>query len=601
MITSKHLLIFGFLFISTSGFAEVTINVVHPQQDSVVVATDSTFIFGSVTPVNADFYINDKRIQLYPNGAFIAMLPIERGQFSFLCEAFADSDTTILIRDVWIPPEPATLPQFPLAIDSSFIFPAKDWELYEDDVFRVAVKGSPGCKASFTIDGLVWDVPMIELRNGADFDWKKGSLIQDSDNQIGGIYVGTLYLQPWHRCDRKEIKFRLIDQNQDTIYVYAPGHLSICNSSILQFCQFTQDYILPAPGQRCGAQYFFPAGSRVQVIKRHGNRMEVRLTKTLSVWIRDYSVELLPPGIIYQTGVLTEIRTDEQERLSRLSIQLGERIPYRIEQQKKPATLYVTFYNLVTDSIRIYIDYTQSIIQNIHTRVISLEQVDMQIPLNMDQQWGYDSYFLDGKFILDIKKPPEIAGWPSSPLKNLAICLDPGHGPDDGAIGPTGLRERDITVKFCELLKHELEDKDAIVLMTREADEGVALYTRPALATLFNADILLSLHFNALPDGANPFKNRGIGNYYFHPMSEQLAYTLQERLWRKTKLKDFGVFREDLVLTRPTNMIAVLTEPAFIMNPAEEMLIQSEDYQKKVVAAIVDALEIFVKKSRDDH
>ena len=596
----KRILIFGYLLLFRICHAEVTIDVVYPQQDSVVTAQDSAFIFGSVSPAHAKLTINGRHVPLYDNGAFISMFPIESGDFSFVCMATADNDTTILIRDVIVPQPIQTSPSEFLSFDYDYIFPHTNWQIYEADVLHLAFKGTPHCRAEFSIDGLISNVPMREMPPEANVLWGEKELGQrtpSTDPPVEGIYVGTLYVQPWHRCQQAAVHFRLIHANGDTLVAEAPGTISIYNSTIPQLCEFTRNFTMAVPGQKRGAQYFFPANTQAKVLKQAGTQLLIQLAHDKTIWIRDNAVELLPPGVMQEAGILTDIQTEELERYSRIFITLGRKVPYRIEQWKKPSALLVRLYDVFTDTIRRQLSFDGSIIRNIHPHVVSIDQVELKIPLKIKQQWGYRAYFENGNFVLDVKHPPKHDGWRASPLKGLSICLDPGHGPDNGATGPTRLTEREANLWICERLKETLEDKGAYVLLTREGAESTALYTRPQLASLFQADILLSVHFNSLRDGINPFHNRGIGNYFYHPMSERLAYNLQERLWRKTRLKDFGVFREALVLTRPTDMISVLTEPAFIIHPEEEMLIRSPKFQKKIVDAIVEGLELFVKKA----
>jgi N-acetylmuramoyl-L-alanine amidase len=155
-----------------------------------------------------------------------------------------------------------------------------------------------------------------------------------------------------------------------------------------------------------------------------------------------------------------------------------------------------------------------------------------------------------------------------------------------------------MNYEYCIALKNELEKKGAFVVLTRGESDGATLKARTQLAAFMEADILLSLHFNALPDGVDPMKNHGISTYYYQPQSARLANLIQKMLLKKTKIKNFGLFNGNLTICRTTQMISVLTEPGFIMHPWEEILIASESYRNKVVDAIVKAIEKFLEESR---
>jgi hypothetical protein len=143
----------------TNIHAQIKLEVIYPKEGSQVTASESTFIFGNVSPIGASFTVNNVAVNLYPNGAFLAVVPVEPGNFSFVCQAVADGDTARLVRSVYIPYYLKTSILDSLVIDTSYVFPQEDWELQPGDVFKVGVKGTPGCTATFSIAGLVKDLP----------------------------------------------------------------------------------------------------------------------------------------------------------------------------------------------------------------------------------------------------------------------------------------------------------------------------------------------------------------------------------------------------------------------------------------------------------
>ncbi|MBD3168492.1 MAG: N-acetylmuramoyl-L-alanine amidase, partial [candidate division Zixibacteria bacterium] len=165
------------------------------------------------------------------------------------------------------------------------------------------------------------------------------------------------------------------------------------------------------------------------------------------------------------------------------------------------------------------------------------------------------------------------------------------------AVGPTGLLEKDINLWISHKLRKILEKNGAEVIQTRYGHEPVDIYERPQIAERFNADVLISVHNNALPDGVNPFENNGVSSYYYHPQSKPLADAIQQRLIEKTGLPDFGVYYGNLALTRPTEFISVLVECAFMMMPEQEAMLKDWDFQEKCAEAIYLGICEFLREA----
>ena len=595
------LLLAAFFICVNSIRAEIKIEVIYPKEASQVTASESTFIFGNVTPVEVDFSVNNVPTKVYPNGAFLAFVPVEPGNFSFVCQAIANGDTARVVRNVYIPYYLKTSTQDSLVVDTSYIFPAEDWELQPGDVFKVAVKGTPGCRATFSIEGLVNDLPMAEIPPKKSFYWGEAVFGQGTNSQmpdVRGIYNGAYIIQNWDRAIDRQIRFQLKDKAGNIIETIAPGRLNIDVSAIPRIAELTEEVTIAQTGPRLGYQLFLPEGVKVWITGRRGNYLRVRLSETEEVWITDDNIEMLPLGTPLPEGVVTVIRTEGFEKKTRVKVFLDQRLPFKVEQIVDPPALLVTLYGVTANTDWIKLDFDDPLIREIRWEQEARGVYQIKIDLNQDQHWGYNPFFEDGNFYIDIKKKPNIHGWLSSPLKDIIICLDPGHGPELGAIGPKGYTEKEMNYKYCLALKNKLEKKGTFVALTRGEKDGATLKARTQLATFLGADILLSLHFNALPDGVDPFKNHGISTYYYHPQSYRLAYLIQKKLLKHTKLKDFGLFYDNLAMCRPTQMIAVLTEPGFIIHPWEEILIASEAYREKVVDSIVEAIEQFLKESK---
>lgn len=580
-------------------FAQVEIDIVYPKEDQEVRAVESTFIYGSVTPPDAEFSINARDVKLYPNGAFLANLEIEPGQFPFVCVAITGQDTAIVIRNVYIPHPIRSTPKDTLLIEPEFVIPQSETAHLPGELITFAFKGTPKCKAAFQISGLTDFTQMQEIDTQHSAQFIKtmiNSNILSDDEKIKGVYSATYKINDDQQpVDPRDIIFRLIKSKQDTVYFTAPGKLSVLSQDSLQTVRIMEESILPLRNPRPGHQLFLPENAFVHVSGIRGDRYQIQLSQDHKYWIRQERFEKMLQNHRISPAILDFIEVKGFVQKSSVRFSLNRQLPFKIVQVNSPAFLYVTLFgvNPIIDAVKL--DFTDPLIQDIQWEQVSENTCEIKITLNTPQQWGYDPTYEDNDLIIDIKKPPFNEAIPDLPLKDISICIDPGHNPDDGAIGPTRLVEKDINYEYSVLLKNKLEQKGAFVFLTRGMEDGISVYTRPKLAAFIGADIFLSMHFNSVPDGADPFKIRGASTYYYHPQSYKLAYLVQQKLLQKTDSENFGLRFGNFSVIRATQMLSVLVEPAFIIHPEDEIKMRSSEFQDQVTDAIVEAIEEFLK------
>lgn len=169
------------------------------------------------------------------------------------------------------------------------------------------------------------------------------------------------------------------------------------------------------------------------------------------------------------------------------------------------------------------------------------------------------------------------------------ICIDPGHGgADPGAIGPSGLKEKDVNLavglKLAELLKPIAEVK-----LTRTKDIAVSLKDRAQIANSFKCDYFISVHTNSFTDR----KVGGVETWAYAPggNGEKLAKAVQAELVKATGFANRGVkFNSKFAVLRDTKAPAILTETGFISNPDEEKLLKTDAFREKIAKAIAQGV-----------
>ena len=178
-----------------------------------------------------------------------------------------------------------------------------------------------------------------------------------------------------------------------------------------------------------------------------------------------------------------------------------------------------------------------------------------------------------------------------------AIVIDPGHGgSDSGAIGSSGVREKDVSLAVALKVKAFLEEQGDPVIMTRTTDRDVhspqatnaqELQARVSKAPR-DAAIFVSIHCNAF---SNP-SSHGMETYYYtgSGRGRRLAKLINEELERYGGLFNRGVKSANFYVLKHSSIPATLLELAFVTNPEEEQLLADEDYQTSLARAIVEGI-----------
>ena len=217
-------------------------------------------------------------------------------------------------------------------------------------------------------------------------------------------------------------------------------------------------------------------------------------------------------------------------------------------------------------------------------------------------------------------------------LKIKTIVIDPGHGGHDpGAVGPSGLREKDVNLKIAKRLRERLIEEGKSfgienVYLTRSSDRFIPLEERTAIARKRKADIFISIHCN----GARRRKAHGIETYILgftddqtslqlaarenatttkglnelgstlkqyilsakKEESQQVAGYVQNSIIQSVSVKykyvnNKGVKKAPFVVLIGADVPSLLVETSFITNPREEKRLKSEAYIERIVDGII--------------
>ncbi|WP_161960378.1 N-acetylmuramoyl-L-alanine amidase [Xanthomonas campestris] len=223
-------------------------------------------------------------------------------------------------------------------------------------------------------------------------------------------------------------------------------------------------------------------------------------------------------------------------------------------------------------------------------------------------------------------------------MRPLVVAIDPGHGGQDpGAMGPTGKREKDVTLAIGRELARQINATQGMkAYMTRDTDVFIPLPMRAQKARSAKADIFISIHADAAENrsatgssvyvlstkGASSQRARWladkenaadlVGGVRLQQTESTLANVLldlaQSGHMKASEdaaghvlggLKRIGnnhkpqLERANFAVLRTSDMPAMLVETAFISNPDEERRLIDPAYQRKIASAVLDGIDTF--------
>jgi N-acetylmuramoyl-L-alanine amidase len=345
-----------------------------------------------------------------------------------------------------------------------------------------------------------------------------------------------------------------------------------------------------------GIYYMFPAKYALcQAVELKDNFLKIRLNDAESVWIETKFVTPHPDVEIPSVKRIYSLEIADFGREARMTIPGGNRPLHRTIEDDNPSRVSLILYGMES-----HIDFIRNlsgIVREVRWEQLDKETLKLTFYPESSLLWGYKAVIdsASGNMRFSIYRTPEMK------MKELKVAIDPGHGGDDyGSVGPTRLLEKDINLTLALKIKEQLEDKDVEVFLTRSRDENVKIYDRMDAADKWGADLFISIHNNALPDGANPFNRSGAGVYYYQPKSLKLAESIHTNLLKHTKSVDDGLFYGNLAVPRTTYMPAALIEAAFIMLPEDEMKLRQEKFQKNIAKGVCEGIEEFIEGLSDE-
>jgi N-acetylmuramoyl-L-alanine amidase len=526
--------------------------------------------------------VNAETIRVYPSGAFSGLLSLQPGwnaiPFRVYGRRASQEKTLHLYR---IPPV-ETLPETPTTILDTLMVPARDVTYYAEDQLVVRFTGSPGGRAAFRVWGLTPGfLPMVELP-------------PERTGGRAGVYEGVYRIQPGDQCRARPVVFRLRGVDGKKVRRKSKARVRVRQTGQPRLVVTTEEYNLVryAPGGEIFMD--LPQGIIFETVADLGAWWKIRVAARRTAYLSRDSGRLLPVGGAVPEAALFGIAGAQDSNWVTIRFRLSERVPFDITQHTDPERVSVTFFRTrFQDEWTVY-PYPDSLVDHFDWEQVADDVLRFDVYLNTRQQWGFKGWYEGDRFILALRKPPRLDR--ENPLRGLTIAVDAGHGGDHrGAVGATGLMEKDVNLVYTHYLAELLREKGARVIITRPDDRTMTLAERMEIARRAQAHLFLWLHNNSTALVRGPFEMSGTSIYYTHLQGWPFARAVYPHLL-ELDLAPEGEVHRSYYMTRQTDMPVFLVEGAFLSNPEDELFLLQDENLRRLAQAVLDGLEAYLRE-----
>ncbi|MCX7596284.1 MAG: N-acetylmuramoyl-L-alanine amidase [Fischerella sp.] len=574
------LVLFAFLVASSVVVVaqEQSLKVVYPPPNHQTTA-ERIFFIGTAPPIGQVF-INGKLITRSKSGHFAPSFPLQLGDNNFTVN-YQNQVVQIQVKRLSTKPE---LPQG-LAFAKDSLTPNVDIARLPGELICLSAIAPANASVSVKLGNQT--ISLSPQPQQAQLPSNLAALTgrnQPAVHNSASKYEGCTTVEDTQEVDLGKPQFQLT-LNDKTITQEGQGKITILSPAKLQVVEVTADAGVARTGPSTDYSRLtpLPKGTRAAVTAREGEWLRL----DYGGWINSKEIIIIP-GAIPPRSIIRSVAYRPLPNSIEMVFPLQVPVPVSVRQSDRAFTL--TLYNTTAQTDIIRLD-DNPLIARLDWQQVTPEQVQYTFNLKKDQQWGYQLKYHGTSLVLSLRKPPVLPRGKQKPLSGIKVLLDPGHGGKEaGARGPTGYLEKDVNLKVSKLVRDELNKRGATVVMTREDDIEVSLSERQAIIDREQPAIAISIHYNSLPDDGDAENTKGVGTFWYHPQAHSLAVFMHNALVKQLKRPSYGVFWNNLALTRPASAPSVLLELGFMINPDEFEWVMNEKEQKKLARAIADGI-----------
>ena len=578
------LVLFNFLVTSSVALAQEPLLVVFPPTNYQT-STEKIFFIGTA-PSQGQVLINGKLINRSKAGHFSPSFPLQLGENIFKVR-YQNQEREIKIIRVSTQPE---LPQG-LGFARDSLTPAADIARLPGELICFSAVAPP--QATVWVNLVNQNIALLPQPSQAQLPPNSSVLTGLNQPNLSSLtkYQGCTTVTNAADLGKPQFNLQINDQR---ITQTGLGKIEILSPTQLPVAEIASESGVTRTGSSTDYSRLtpLPKGTMASVTAKDGEWLRL----DYGAWINNKETKIIPGAVAPQT-VIRSVGYRQLAEATEIRFPLETAVPVSVEQGNNAFTL--TLYNTIAQTDTIRLDDNR-LISRLGWQQVSPTQIKYTFNLKNLQQWGYKLRYDNTTLVLTLRHPPDLKNSNRLPLSGIKIVLDPGHGgKESGASGPTGYLEKDVNLIISQLLRDELVKRGAKVVMTREDDRDVSLGERQVIINTEEPAIAVSIHHNSLPDNGDAEKTKGFGTFWYHPQSHSLAIFLQNYVVKKLGKPAYGVFWNNLALTRPHAAPAVLLELGFMSNPDEFEEIVNPQAQKKMANTLADGITEWFKTVKE--
>jgi|GEM_PF-2428384 len=606
--------------------AETRIQLVYPKVGQEIYE-DSTFLMGQVLacPTGAylevDAVLQEKpaatRVSLSPQGFFAWKIPIHSGMNPVALSVRLNSASPPIAQELLAlhgAPPLAILPPLPLGVHEETMQPASDVWLTETDTLSVSCSASLEAQVFLEIPGFLPQPvaippmatvhPFVDNRETifAQLHWTRQRIPTQGYYQLKLPVKQLLLLASISHLSQEAEDLPLVlvlHHGENVLKMPFPGKLSLLlqarSAVVIQDRAVTRT--APESGARLTPQR---QNTWVKVDGLQQGWARVRLSADEAFYLSTESLAFQDVNPLKEQPLsLVSIQAESLNPTAsvvKLVFGNGGQSEHRyaspIQVEVIPSVamnrLQVRLYGVCSRCDFIHYPANNAVVRHIHWRPVAEDVLELWIDLHHALS-GYDYVWQDGQWQFTVKMLPRR-------LADIRVLIDPGHGGSEtGSTGLNGLQEKDLNLTVSRLFRDALiKTGFEQVSLTRNTDETLSLQERGDKVMQTQADIVLSIHHNALPDGRDPLQVEGASCFYYQafaqPLAQALLSGLTDNRGSRYEVPNYGLFYDSLYMTRIHQAVAVLVEIGFFTNPTEFERLIDPQFQQEAAQRLASAL-----------